>query len=118
MTDKILIVDDERDFCRLLRDYLVSRDCVVEIRHTIADASARVKSYLPDVVFLDNNLPDGQGWNFALDLVKETPDIFIYFISALSGAVPKLPAGSRFAVIEKPIDLSKIELARTTEYSS
>ncbi len=109
MNRNILIVDDERDLCLLLKDFLVSKNYLVEIRHTIRDAAARIKSAIPDIVFLDNDLPDGLGWNFAAEMLKESPGIFVVFISALSGTIPQLPTGSRFTVIEKPIEINKLE---------
>lgn len=57
----LLIVDDEVDVCRLLRRTLLKRFQRVECAHTLRDGCAMAAALQPDVILLDNNLPDGYG---------------------------------------------------------
>jgi len=58
---KILIIDDEKDFGLLLKDFLTKK-YEVYLSHTIEDGMKTLEEIKPDYIFLDNNLPDGLGW--------------------------------------------------------
>jgi DNA-binding response OmpR family regulator len=56
----VLIVDDDKDLCIILRLICHSRDFTVSCVHTLKDALEEIYS-VPMLMFLDNNLPDGLG---------------------------------------------------------
>jgi two-component SAPR family response regulator len=61
----------------------------------------------PDVVFLDNNLPDGAGWDMAEEIKKKFPFVQLNLISAYRHDAPQL----NFADIhiwEKPVKLNEL----------
>jgi two-component SAPR family response regulator len=62
-----------------------------------------------DILFLDNNLPDGAGWNQAPAIAASHPNIYIVLISAFHPPVPAMPPNSNFWVIEKPISFSDLD---------
>jgi DNA-binding response OmpR family regulator len=105
---KILIIDDEIDLCILLKNYLTRRHFAVETSHRLGDGLKQALSFSPDIIFLDNNLPDSQGWTKAEWLLNELPQAEIYLISAFK-TTPALPANPRLKVIEKPLSLKTIE---------
>ena len=105
---KVLIIDDEIDLCILLKNYLTRRHFAVETSHRLSDGLKQALSFYPDIIFLDNNLPDSQGWTKAEWLLNELPGTEIYLISAYKTA-PALPANPRLKVIEKPLSLKMIE---------
>src|SRR5882757_2049989 len=97
---KILIIDDETDLCLLLRDYFVRKNYEVIVSHTLLEGKSILNSMHPGILFLDNDLPDGVGWDLAPLIATDFPDIYIVLISAFHSTVPKMPAGSLFRVIE------------------
>jgi len=111
MTDrqKILIVDDETDLCLLLKDYFVRKNYEVAVTHTLEEGKALLHKFNPSILFLDNNLPDGTGWNFAPIVAAEHPDTYIVLISAFHPTIPEMPAGSQYFAIEKPISLADLD---------
>ena len=105
---KALIIDDEIDLCILLKNYLTRQHFEVEISHRLLDGLKIALNFFPDIIFLDNNLPDSQGWSKAEWLLAELPKTNIYLISAYK-ATPQLPKNPRLKIIEKPLSLKVIE---------
>ncbi len=105
---KILIIDDEIDLCILLKNYLIRKHYAVETSHRLSDGLKQAVSFYPDIIFLDNNLPDSQGWTKAEWLLKELPQSLIFLISAYKPN-PTLPDNPRLKIIEKPLSLKTIE---------
>jgi two-component SAPR family response regulator len=62
----------------------------------------------PDILFLDNNLPDGVGWDSAPLFAEKMPGIYIVLISAFHPSTPPMPADASFRIIEKPITLADL----------
>lgn len=106
---KVLIIDDEIDLCLLLKSYFVRRNYEVYLSHTMHEGISFLRSLKPDIVFLDNNLPDGVGWEAAPQLAVDFPDMFICLISAFHPATPNMPANSQYSLIEKPISLTDLD---------
>lgn len=79
---KVLIVDDEPDICFLLKLQLDKMGFITDIAHTIKKA---VEMSIPldyDLVFLDLNLPDGNGLTLVPKLKEKNPEIKIVVCSA------------------------------------
>ena len=79
---KALIIDDEIDICYLLSVLLVNRKIEVDYVNSIADALAALKKYKPEIIFLDNRLPDGRGIDFAEHIKKMHPSAKVAMITA------------------------------------
>lgn len=62
---KVLIIDDEEDLCLLIKTYLSRKDCEVFTAYSLSEGLKKLNDLLPDILFLDNNLPDGLGWEAA-----------------------------------------------------
>ena len=106
---KILIIDDETDLCLLLKDYFVRKHYNVFLSHTLEEGKELLKNVHPDVLFLDNNLPDGLGWDNAPSLATSYPLTYIVLISAFHPEIPAMPVNTRFMVMEKPISLADLD---------
>src|SRR5690606_34858131 len=106
---KVLIIDDEIDLCLLLKSYFLRKGYEVYLSHTLGEGISFLKTLKPDILFLDNNLPDGVGWAVAPELAAENKDMFINLISAYHPDKPEMPTGSRYTIIEKPISLSDLD---------
>lgn len=79
---KVLIIDDEVDFCMIMQSYFSKKNCEVTITYTLMEGMQALNNIKPDILFLDNNLPDGHGWEFVEEIVEKFPQLKIYLISA------------------------------------
>ncbi len=78
---KILILDDEEDICFLLSNFLKNQFKEVNCANTISE----FKSYdinSIDILIIDNNLPDGYGFDIIPSIKASKSDIKIIAISA------------------------------------
>jgi DNA-binding response OmpR family regulator len=105
----ILIIDDETDLCLLLRDYFLRKNYDVSVSHTLKGGQELLKTIRPDILFLDNNLPDGVGWNLAPGIAADYPSSYIVLVSAFHPVVPPMPSNARYRMIEKPITLADLD---------
>ncbi|OGV98350.1 MAG: hypothetical protein A3D97_03410 [Nitrospinae bacterium RIFCSPHIGHO2_12_FULL_39_42] len=78
----ILIIDNEKDLCKLLSDTLILRRYNAESVTTRKEALRSIKRSLPDLVFLDLKLPDGDGMKLISKIKKLNPDTVVNIISA------------------------------------
>jgi CheY-like chemotaxis protein len=78
----ILIIDDEKDLRELLSDALTSRKYNVASVTTQKEALRSIKRSLPELVFLDLKLPDGDGMKLIPKIKKLNPDTVVNVISA------------------------------------
>lgn len=102
-----LIVDDEEEICLLLRGFLLRKFKRVEIATTLKQGLEIAKNLKPSVLFLDNNLPDGQGINFISIFGIYVKKIII--ISARTNLADiSLSNGANY-FIAKPISFRSIE---------
>lgn len=82
MPRRLLIVDDNPDFCRLVRQLLEIDDYeVVGAEHDGASGFAAAEALSPEVVLLDVQLPDISGFDLAARLVREQPDAVVLLTS-------------------------------------
>jgi DNA-binding response OmpR family regulator len=109
MRRKVLIIDDEIDLSLLLQSYLNRKGYDVYVTHTIAEGLQKLEELNPSILFLDNNLPDGTGWQLAPEIAERHKEIFICLLSAFHPVQPDMPPHSNFLLIEKPISVTEID---------
>lgn len=83
-----------------MKSFFTPRNCDVFIALNLGDGMRLLKEQKPDVIFLDNNLPDGLGWGQTEYILINHPRTQLNLISALH--VPKTSASS-FRILEKPL---------------
>jgi|SRR6185312_9297404 len=105
---RVLIIDDETDFCLLFKNYFVKKNYEVEISHTLKDGMESIEKFKPDILFLDNNLPDGLGWEKTEYITKNYPNIRINLISAYQYNPSISEKFSSIRIWEKPISMSEL----------
>jgi len=106
---KVLIIDDEVDFCLLMQFYLSKKNCDVSISHTLRDGLGLIQNKTPDIVILDNNLPDGLGWPAAENILQKAPQAQLFLISANKPSNKPDIHNPHLQVVEKPISISQID---------
>lgn len=106
---KILIIDDEEDLCLLLSAMLKRKGHKVTYELTLQSAMQKLKVFSPDLVFLDNNLPDGYGLNYIKKIRAFRPDCEIIFMSAMSNLKYECSEMGVTNFLEKPISFGKIQ---------
>lgn len=106
---KVLIIDDEVDFCLLMQFYLTKKNCDVSFSHTLSEGLGLIENKTPDIVILDNNLPDGLGWPAAKNILASKPNLQLFLISANKPTNKVNITESNFHVVEKPISISQID---------
>jgi len=57
----ILIVDDDQEICILLKNIFKGMNIETDSAHTLEEGKAKLRDINPSIVFLDINLPDGNG---------------------------------------------------------
>lgn len=93
-TGNILIVDDTPDNLRLLSEMLSKRGYSVRSAISGSAAFMAVKTKLPDLILLDINMPNMNGYEVCKQLKANdtTRDIPILFLSAFNEAIDKVKA--------------------------
>ncbi len=110
---KILIIDDEVDLCILMKNFLVRKDFEVYYAHTLKDGMRLMQNIMPDILFLDNNLPDGTGWDRSDYFVSVNPMLRLFLMSGYQPNLPD-PRTMNYHVIYKPISFSDLEILETS----
>ena len=111
---KIMIVDDEVDFTRLIKTNLESLGGYeVRTANRAQDAVPLAKIFKPDFILLDVIMPDGSGGDIAARLAKEpeTRSVPVTFLTAAIkrnelGGAEGIVGGSTF--IAKPVTLNDL----------
>ena len=106
----ILIVDNEKDICLLLREALSDRKYNVAIANTKKDALSSIRRKIPDLVFLDLKLSDGDGMKVLSKIKKKNPKTTVNIISAYGSDERKEEAKNKgaYVFIDKPFTEKEI----------
>ncbi len=111
MRKKVMIFDDDTDLLDICTLILKGNDFEVVIRDRCSAIIEDISTHLPDVVIMDNWIPDMGGVK-AIRLLKSHPDfsaIPVIFFSA-NNDVGELAreAGAEYA-LQKPFDIAELE---------
>lgn len=87
-----LIIDDETDICFLLGKVLMKRAIKSKFVNTLREAAFILELNNPEIIFLDNHLPDGLGVNFIGYIKRFHPNTKIVMITAHDTIVDKQKA--------------------------
>ena len=76
---KILVVDDDKNICELLRLYLENDGYTVSLAYDGESALKVFQEFRPDIILLDIMLPKMDGWQVCREIRKtsETPIIMV-----------------------------------------
>ena len=123
--EKILIVDDDKNICDLLRMYLEKEGYAVIMEHNGIDAVNTFNTQNPDLVLLDIMLPQLDGWQVCREIrkISEKPIIMVTAKDETFDKVLGLELGAD-DYVTKPFDTKEIVarikavLRRTTAIKS
>lgn len=110
--DKILIVDDDKNVCDLLKVYLEKEGYSTIISNNGNEAMVKFKSLHPDVVLLDIMIPGKDGWQVCQEIrrIADTPILMLSAKSEVFDKVLGLELGADDYIV-KPFDAKEV-LAR------
>ena len=106
---KILIIDDEIDYCTIMKSYFQEKNYEVFLAYTLREGLQMLERISPDILFLDNNLPDGKGWSYVESIVEKFPHLKLYLASAYYRQSDFSSPSSNVVVWEKPFSLSLLD---------
>ncbi len=82
MAGSALIIDDDVDFCALVCMVVKKEGFEVSCAHSLKDAPDLIDHLNPDMILLDNNLPDGTGIRFFIEHQQLFKDRRVFMITA------------------------------------
>lgn len=107
----IVVIDDEVEICRLLKDVLTAQGYTVSTACDPAEGVWMVKKLRPDLLMLDVDMPKMSGIE-VLRWIKETDEAVAAIIMTGSGSVASKKAAMRqgaYGFIAKPFDLGHVK---------
>ena len=106
---KILVVDDDKNICELLRLYLEKEGYTVVLSHDGEEALAKFNALNPDMILLDIMLPGLDGWQVCREVRKKS-NVPIIMLTAKGETFDKvlgLELGADDYVV-KPFDTKEV----------
>lgn len=107
---RVLLVDDERALTNLVRMALQYEGWQIDVAHDAAEALAKYKANIPDVLVLDIMLPDIDGLGVLAQIRSTgiyTPTLFLTARDSLTDRVTGLTAGGD-DYMTKPFSLEEL----------
>ena len=108
-TGKILVVDDDKNVCELLRLYIEKEGYNVIVSHDGQEAVVKFNALNPDLVLLEITLPSMDGWQVCREIRKKsnTPIIVLTTKGETFDKVLGLELGADDYVV-KPFDTKEV----------
>lgn len=107
---KVLIVDDDKNICDLLKVYLEKEGCSVIVSYDGDEAMVKFSALKPDIILLDIMLPGGRdGWQLCREIRKKS-NIPLIMITAKGETFDKvlgLELGADDYIV-KPFDVKEV----------
>ncbi|MCW3127698.1 MAG: response regulator [Bacteroidetes bacterium] len=104
-----LIIDDDHDLNMLLKAILEQSIPSVVCALTLLSGIALSAELNPDVIFLDNNLPDGQGINSIAEIKTKAPNATLVMITAMGNSKEAAMRYGADLFLEKPLTSVNIQ---------
>lgn len=117
MARRILVVDDEPDFCEAISDFLVEKGYQVRVANNGTDALSAYKLERHDVVLLDVEMPGISGLETLRELKAIDPDVCVIIVTGVleKGLHRMVMTEGAFDYITKPFNFDRLELAIKTK---
>jgi CheY-like chemotaxis protein len=105
MKKRILLADDDAGIREMLGRVLVSEDYQVDLAATGREAVAKFAANPPDLVLMDLNMPEVNGWEAIDQIMRDHPFVSILVITARPKQYQLAVDMAVDALMEKPLDL-------------
>ncbi len=109
---KVLVVDDETDMCKVMEEALKRLGYQAAYVRSGSSAIQKYKSWCPDAVLLDRNMPEMDGLTCSEKIIDYDPNAKILIISGYDedGASGMAEEKKRFikGYLTKPIEMAKL----------
>ena len=114
---RILVIDDEKEFCFLLAEYFTEKGYSVGLAYDGEDGIAKTKSFEPDIIILDMRMPVIDGPQ-VINQVRKFCNALIICVSAIKAQETideclKLGASEYIFI---PINLEELERATESTF--
>lgn len=113
MLKKLLLVDDDLEYCKVLARALARRNFDVHVAHNNVDALAITQDISPDFALVDLWMPGESGLHLIPRLKQALPDIRIVVLTgyaSVATAVEAIKLGAKH-YLSKPVSIAEIETA-------
>jgi two-component system response regulator HydG len=109
---KILVIEDDISFCKLLEKFLTKNAYTVVSSYTAAEAKNAIKKEHFDLVLTDLRLPDSDGIELMMEIKTEFPDLPVVLMTGYSDVNTAVKAIKNGAVdyISKPFNPDEVLL--------
>lgn len=109
MNNKVLIVDDDKNICELIKLYVESEGYVTKIVNEGDKAFDTFKEWQPDIIILDVMLPGKSGFEILNDIKKESnvPVIMLTAKGSTYDKITGLDSGADDYIV-KPFDAREL----------
>jgi DNA-binding response OmpR family regulator len=104
-TKRILLADDDPGVREMVGRVLESEHYVVTFARNGREAAQRFSASAPDLVLLDLNMPDGDGWKTFGQMCHEDPLVPVIVITARPHQLTNAVELGVDALMEKPLNL-------------
>ncbi len=106
---RILVVDDEKEFCSIISEFFSEEGYTVRVAHTGKEALAVLKEFNADVILLDKKMPQMDGLECLVKIknITASPVIIISGSISAKGKETCLNLGA-YDFISKPINLDNV----------
>ena len=109
-SEKIMVVDDDKNICELLRLYLEKEGYSVILCHDGQEAIAKFNALTPDMILLDIMLPSLDGWQVCREIRKKS-NVPIIMLTAKGDDMDKI-LGLEYGAddyITKPFNILEVK---------
>ncbi len=108
--ERILIVDDDRTFCRVLSAALRRRDYEVITAHDVHEGLSEAKAWSPHKAIIDLRMPGGGGLELVSALAKQNPLISMIVLTGYGSIATAVDAIKRGAIhyLTKPVGADEL----------
>ena len=111
----ILIIEDEGDISLILNLMLKKENIEIDHVTTLAKAASYLQEQTPDIVIIDNQLPDGLGLEYIKEIKSNYPTIKIIMITGNTAATDKDTALQNGADVFLPKPFTKEQIQKSLE---
>lgn len=116
--ERVLLVDDEKDFTEILAERLRNREMDVDTADSGVKAIEMVDNKYYDAIILDLAMPGIDGLETLKRILSESPDQQVIFLTGYASVPKSVEAIKRGAVefLEKPANINQlVEMVRNAQ---